>query len=461
MSHHASGPNFNFPRGDARLDMTDLYAFAKPGDPNKSILILNVHPSFRLDSPEPTTTEPFKPGALYEIKIDTNGDAVADLSCSVQFSSSGDGKQTATVRRLLGARAGNVGDDGELIVEQAPVSVGKEAHVTEVGDLRFFFGWRSDPFFFDVNGNFNHMQFTGDDFFKDKNVCSIVLELPNSELGTSKVGIWARTIDKTADGWIQADRGGRPLQAVFLPGEKKEDYLLGEPANDDRFLGVFAHELEHSGGYSSEDARNVARMLLPDILSYDPRAPVQYPHNGRSLTDDVADLFFSIYANRKVTDKVGPHGDLLHEFPYLGPPHNMLKEESMSAVKLDDARRVIGAAEKKAREIGQPMNIAVADEGGNIVAHIRMNNAWIGSIDISMKKAYTSRAFDIETADLANHSQSGGQFFGIHASNDGRIMIFAGGIPLKREGKVVGAIGVSGGSGDQDHAVAKAGAAAF
>ena len=79
----------------------------------------------------------------------------------------------------------------------------------------------------------------------------------------------------------------------------------------------------------------------------------------------------------------------------------------MSAVMLDDARRVISGAEKKAREIGQPMNIAVADEGGNIVAHIRMDNAWIGSIDISMKKAYTSRAFDIETIDLAKHSQSG------------------------------------------------------
>ncbi len=106
----------------------------------------------------------------------------------------------------------------------------------------------------------------------------------------------------------------------------------------------------------------------------------------------------------------------------------------MSAVNLDDARRVISAAEKKAREIGQPMNIAVADEGGNIVAHIRMDKAWIGSIDVSMKKAYTSRAFEIATIDLAKYSQSGGQFFGIHASNDGKIMIFAGGIPLKREG---------------------------
>lgn len=132
------------------------------------------------------------------------------------------------------------------------------------------------------------------------------------------------------------------------------------------------------------------------------------------------------------------------------------------SVNLKAARRIIKAAEAKAEEIGQPMNIAVADAGGNLVAHVRMDGAWIGSIDISQKKAYTSRAFDITTRDLATHSQSGGQFFGIHASNDGRIMIFAGGIPLRdAAGTVVGAIGVSGGSGDQDHAVAEAGAAAF
>ncbi len=128
---------------------------------------------------------------------------------------------------------------------------------------------------------------------------------------------------------------------------------------------------------------------------------------------------------------------------------------------LEDARRVIAAAEKKAKEIGQPMNIAVADEGGNLVSHVRMDGAWIGSIDISINKAFTARAFDIATKDLATHSQSGGQFFGIHVSNHGRIMIFAGGIPLKKNGKVVGAVGVSGGSGDQDHSVAEAGAAAF
>ena len=322
MSHHASGPNFGFPRGDARLDMTDLYAFPKPGDPGKSILILNVHPSFRLDSPEPTTKEPFAPGALYEIKIDTNGDAIADICYSAQFASSEHGQQTATVRRIQGALAAGFGDDGEVVVQGARVSVGREALVTEVGDFRFFFGWRSDPFFFDAMGNFNQMQFTGDDFFKNKSVCSIVLELPNSELRSNEVGIWARTVDNTGEGWIQADRGGRPLQAVFLVGEEREAYLNGEPADDDRFIGVFAHELEHPGGYMPEDAVGVARTLLPDMLAYDPRGPARFPHHGRTLTDDVVDGFFAMLTNGKVTgDKVGPHGDLLDEFPYLGPPH--------------------------------------------------------------------------------------------------------------------------------------------
>ena len=130
-------------------------------------------------------------------------------------------------------------------------------------------------------------------------------------------------------------------------------------------------------------------------------------------------------------------------------------------ITLADARRVIAAAEKKAQDIGQPMNIAVVDEGGNLVAHVRMDKAWIGSVDISINKAWTARAFDITTKDLAEQSQSGDQFFGIHVSNRGRVMIFAGGIPLKRGGQVVGGIGVSGGLGKQDQAVAEAGAEAF
>jgi uncharacterized protein GlcG (DUF336 family) len=130
-------------------------------------------------------------------------------------------------------------------------------------------------------------------------------------------------------------------------------------------------------------------------------------------------------------------------------------------IKLAEARKIIAAAEKKAQDIGQPMNVAVVDEGANLIAHIRMDDAWIGSIDISINKAFTSRAFNIATKDLAENSQPGDQFFGIHASNNDRVMIFAGGIPLKdKKGNVIGAIGVSGGSGAQDQEVAEAGAAA-
>jgi uncharacterized protein GlcG (DUF336 family) len=131
------------------------------------------------------------------------------------------------------------------------------------------------------------------------------------------------------------------------------------------------------------------------------------------------------------------------------------------SVSLPEARAIIAAATLKAEEIGQPMNIAVVCAGGHLLAFERMPGAWLGSVDIAIKKAWTSRAFNIETGTLGTLSQSGDQFFGIHASNDGKVMIFAGGVPLKVEGKVVGAIGVSGGLGEQDQAVAEAGAAAL
>src|ERR1700719_2186833 len=136
MSHHYSGPDFGFPRGDARLDFTDLYAFPKPGDPRKSILVMNVHPSAVVDPPGPTTAEPFAPEALYEFKIDTDGDAIADIAYRVRFLAFARGAQTASVRRVDGPQAAGTGDGGRMIVERAPVSLGREAKVTEAGDTR-------------------------------------------------------------------------------------------------------------------------------------------------------------------------------------------------------------------------------------------------------------------------------------------------------------------------------------
>ena len=128
---------------------------------------------------------------------------------------------------------------------------------------------------------------------------------------------------------------------------------------------------------------------------------------------------------------------------------------------MDKVLLVVEAAIEKAKKIGQPMNIAIVDAGANLMAFMRMDGAWLGSIDIAINKAFTARAFDIPTLELGLNSQPGEQFFGIHASNHGRVMIFAGGIPIRVNGQIAGAVGVSGGSGEQDQAVAKAAVAAL
>jgi hypothetical protein len=329
MSHHYTGPDAGFPHGDARLDLTDLYAFPKPGDAGKSILIMNVHPSVGENPRGPTTADPFAPEALYELKIDTDGDAVGDIAYRVRFSSSEGGAQAATLRRVEGAQAAGTDEGGQALVEGAPVSTGREARVAEAGDYRFFAGWRSDPFFFDRRGALNNLQFTGNDFFAALNVCSMVLEVPNSALGGQAVGLWQRTLlpaDGAGGRWVQVERGARPLQFFLVIGlteAERDAYVAGEPADDTRFVAAFAHVLEHTGGYTREEARRVAGTVLPEILSYDPTRPASFPESGRTLSDDAVDAFLATLTNGKVTgDKVGPHRDLLAEFPYLGPPHN-------------------------------------------------------------------------------------------------------------------------------------------
>ena len=132
-----------------------------------------------------------------------------------------------------------------------------------------------------------------------------------------------------------------------------------------------------------------------------------------------------------------------------------------NGITLDEAQTVIAAPRAKADEIGVPMNIAIVDAGGNLTAFAKMDNAWLGSIDIAQSKAFSARAFDMATKDLGAESQTGKSLFGINASNHGKIIIFAGDIPLRQGGRVVGAIGVSGGSVEQDQEVAEADVAAF
>ena len=317
MSHHYSGPDFGFPRGDARLDLTDLYAFPKPRDASKSILIFDAHPSSSVVPIAPTTNEPFSTEARYELLIDTNGDSIADITYRTSFVSDARVGQTATLKRIEGNA-----DDGEIIIENAPVSRGRDAFVSEGRGLRFFAGWRSDPFFFDVLGALDGLRFTGDDFFADKDICSIALEIPNATFGGKPIGLWMRSLIRSGDRWIQVERGARPQIAVFLAGEARDAYQVAQPADDGRFIDVFAHALENAGGYTPNEAARVANQFLPDIMRYDPSRPAAYPTNGRALTDNVVDFLLPILTNGKIkTEKVGPHRDLIDQFPYVGPPH--------------------------------------------------------------------------------------------------------------------------------------------
>ena len=130
----------------------------------------------------------------------------------------------------------------------------------------------------------------------------------------------------------------------------------------------------------------------------------------------------------------------------------------MDDITLEQATAAVAAARKKAEQIGAKMNIAVVDAGANLKAFARMDGAWLGSIDISIRKARTARFFDMNTGEIGRLSQPGGPLFGIEHSNGG-LITFPGGIPIRNKaGTVIGAIGVSGGTVENDHAVAEAGA---
>jgi uncharacterized protein GlcG (DUF336 family) len=134
---------------------------------------------------------------------------------------------------------------------------------------------------------------------------------------------------------------------------------------------------------------------------------------------------------------------------------------AVESLTLDDARQIIAGGEEQAAQIGVPYNLAVVDAGGNLISHARMDGAWLGSIDIAIHKAWTARAFDMATEDLAKMAQSGKPLFGINSTNHERVVIFAGGMPVKRGEVVVGAVGASGGTVEQDQKVVEAAVAAL
>jgi hypothetical protein len=303
---------------DPRTDITDLFIFPKPLAPTRSILILNVNPF------APTQASTFDPEASYELKIDTNADAQAEIAFHILFAWSGDGRQTASVYRAADAAARGAGPVGDVVVHAAPVSFDSGVPVTTEGAYRFYAGLRSDPWFADVEGILNNFQVTGQDFFAGKNVFGIVLEVPNSALGPrSAIGVWARTMVPVHGTLSEVDQMGRPLvNALFNPAQEDRRIFNRTPPAQQwaLFLPKFAASLQ-AFGYGEAEATRVAMQLLPDILPYDYAGRPGYP-NGRQLTDDMLDIMLTLTTNGKVTtDRVGPHTDILDDFPYLGPPH--------------------------------------------------------------------------------------------------------------------------------------------
>ncbi|MGV9322839.1 DUF4331 family protein [Streptomyces sp. NPDC003660] len=317
MSHHLSGPDLRPPLGDARLDMTDLFAFTVPDD--RTVLILNAHPAV------PKQGAALHPDAVYRINVDTDGDHQADIAFSFVFSPPRDGRQTVSVYRATGRQARDHEAVGEEIVKDAPVALGAEPHVVTAGPYQFSAALRSDPFFADLEGIANQFQWTGKDWGADKNVFSIALEMPSSELGADPViGVWGRVSLRTDGELKSVDRGAHPsLTAYFNPeNSAKTAYNEGEPAQDrDTYLRQWTEVLQHTGGYDPAAAEETLRTVLPDILSFDRSQPAAYP-NGRTPTDDITSARLTMVSGGKITsDHIGPHTDLSDQFPYLGTPH--------------------------------------------------------------------------------------------------------------------------------------------
>jgi Domain of unknown function (DUF4331) len=292
---HLDAPGLTPPSGDLRTDITDIYAFRSPSDSSNAVLIMDVNPAAGVFG---GTT--FKPGAYYELKLDTNGDAREDVTYRVTFGNpNGSGVQSVKVMQLpASGKAATIGTG----------STGTAINLNGGGKL--IAGLYDDPFFFDLYAfldDVKHQDLGRDfcdgdteDFFLGLNVNSIVLELPKTNLASNQVGYWGRTVVND----VQVDRMGRPaINTVFIPSSQKNAYNAGKPRNDARdfssYLGSFAS------------------VLLPDILTVDFSSGSGFL-NGRQLANDVIDIELNLVTSGAITtDCVGNDSTFSSSFPYL------------------------------------------------------------------------------------------------------------------------------------------------
>jgi uncharacterized protein DUF4331 len=335
MSNHFTGLSLGPPLGDQRLDLCDLYAFGVPGNPSRTVLILNANPN----------ADALHPDAIYRLNIDSDGDYLTDVAFSWVYSQAGaDGSQTFSVFVATGAEAREAEAVGTKIVADAPVSFGPQAGIVAPGAYKVFAGSRSDAFFFDFDGitslfdtsgkrNFTEPHvipgkspWTGVDSNTEANVFSMAVEVPTAMLAPSpELHVWGRCSVRRDGGLVHADRAGHPsVSSFFNTDDTKEEYNASEPVNDrERWTDVFVHLLGHTGGYSREEA--IAALdehgILPDVLHFDPSKPAAYP-NGRMFAEDVINVRVAFLTrNEAPPTGLSPHTDTLGSFPYLGNPH--------------------------------------------------------------------------------------------------------------------------------------------
>lgn len=359
-------------KADARVDITDIYAFRAGAGGTE--LVLNVD---GLLSPTDSRKAEFRSNALYEFKVDRDLDGRADLAYRIRFSEAsrnGDGTRTQwyAVRRATGSNAAANVWDGRVVATGRTTPYKHALRTADVdGGGMAFAGTRDDPFFFDLPGFVGFKEellggntdlgellgdFTGTDTFAGTNVLSIALKLPNAKLGGTgeTIGVWATTSVRSNGGWAQVDRKGRPaINTVFngllLPsasdynGLEKDAFNMQRPGKDrgtttdnvEAVLGAIGGVLDANGAtpYTDGEIDAIASVLLPDELTLTLGSSAGFASgtslgtlalNGRRLADDVIDAEFALLTNFVLTtgDGVGANDKaFLGQFPYLAGPH--------------------------------------------------------------------------------------------------------------------------------------------
>ena len=320
---HLDAPGLTPPGGDTRMDITDVYAFQSPSNPENTVLIMGVNPlAGELNDGT------FRAGnASYAFKVDTDGDARENLTFRITFSRP---DESLAQRVTIGLNPGVDSDLGGPMRNRIGKGMTNEVIPLDGGGM-LFAGVMDDPFFFDLNG-FLNLDFCAPgeerpNFFAGLNISAIVVEVPSAWFGTDNIGVWARTVLNSN----QIDRMGRPaINTVFIPNNPlepqgtepsmKNKFNSALPRNDqNRFRDEVVDTLKIFYGDDDETVNALADVLLPDILTVDVSNPAGFL-NGRGLADDVIDAEYALVTNGAVTtDCVSNDSAFTDTFPYLAP----------------------------------------------------------------------------------------------------------------------------------------------